>query len=442
MSLAVSSKSPAREWRLVWILVPIQVAYVFYVMLYLQSHGELPAPFMFNAFDSFMDFFNTNYWAFQEGRYDEWKSIYPIFVFALSKLFTSPSCAASTPPVALRACDIGAIGFLLASYLAGAACCAHLLMSRLKQRGARRREVVGWFLVVALSVPGLWAMERGNYIVIAFLFLALARCFEGNWKSALFLALAINIKQYLAVLWIVPLLKRRYDLALMGVVFAIIPNVLGLILVPDFHYGEILGNMFSFSTTTEFSPFETAWMPTSFASWLRVVGSPYADLILVGDVRVWVHALLSAGLWAERGLFITALYLAATRARVEASYISFICMTGLVASLDGLGGYALLLLFPYLDSLATRPYGRLVAALFILVCLPLGLAVGPALARPAGQGLSFLTDEIIAAPPELPLGSYLRPILVLGLLVAIVFDLLAANREAETRQRTSAASSL
>jgi hypothetical protein len=412
-------------------------------MLYLQSYGELPAPFMFNAFDSFMDFFNTNYWAFQEGRYDEWKSIYPIFVFSLSKLFTSPSCAASAPPLALRACDISAIGFLLACYLAGAACCAYLLMSRLKQTGARWSEGLGWFLVVALSFPGLFAMERGNYIVIAFLFLALARCYEGNWKSALLLALAINIKQYLAVLWIVPLLKRRYDLVLMGVVFAIIPNVLGLILVPDFHYGQILDNMFSFSSTTEFSPFETAWMATSFASWLRVIGSPYTDLILVGDVRVWVHALLSASLWAERGLFVVALYLAATRARsVNAGYISFICITGLVASLDGLGEYALLLLFPYLDSLATRPYGRLVAAMFILVCLPLGFAVGPALTRPAGQGLSFLTGQIITTPPVLPLGSYLRPILVLGLLAMIVLDLLATNRETEMRRRTSAASSL
>jgi hypothetical protein len=156
-----------------------------------------------------------------------------------------------------------------------------------------------------------------------------------------------------------------------------------------------------------------------------------------------VHALLSASLWAERGLFVAALYLAATRVRsVNASYISFICMTGLVASLDGLGGYALLLLFPYLDSLATRPYGRLVVAMFILVCLPLGFAVGPALTSPSFQRLSFLTGQVITTPPVLPLGSYLRPILVLGLLVVIVLDLLVANRKTEMRRQTSAASSL
>jgi hypothetical protein len=223
---SATSKWPVERW--VWILLPLQVGYVFYVVFYVQHHGMLPAPFFYNAFDSFMDFFATNFWAFHQGRYDDWKSVYPILVFALAKLFTPPSYGALDPPSALRAWDIDGVLFLLASYVAGAAC-ARMLAAHLTEHGARWQDWLGWFIVIALSIPGLFAMERGNYIVIAFLFLALAAYYEGNWKSALFLALAINIKQYLAVLWIVPLLQQRYDLVVISVVFVILPSIAGLI---------------------------------------------------------------------------------------------------------------------------------------------------------------------------------------------------------------------
>jgi hypothetical protein len=423
----MSSKQRIAAIDLVWILLPLQLIYVFYVYSYLQSYGGLPAPFFHDASDTFMDFFTTNYWAFNDGRYDDWKSIYPIFVFALSKLFTSTSCTVELiSPSELRTCDIGSLFYLVAAYLIGAASCARLLVARFPGTWrARWRKGVACFIVIALSVPGLFALERGNYIVIAFLFLALAECFEGHWLSALFLALAINIKQYLMILWIAPFLKRRYDLLLIGVVFAIIPNILGLIFVPELHYAQFVDNMFQFASTDSFSPFQQVWMPTSLAAWVRTVESPKVSFILEGGYFEWVQAFLIAALWAARGLFIAALYLAATRSRaISPAYISFICITGLVAGIDGLGGYSVLLMFPFLNSLATRPYGRVMTALVILICLPLGFHVGPELLR---GSVSFLTGQLVSVPAELSLGSYLRPVLLLILLAVIVLDLLASR---------------
>ena len=422
---------------LLWILPPLQLIYGGYVYSCLQRYGGLPAPFFHDASDTFMDFFSANYWAFVDGRYDEWQSIYPIFVFALSKLFTSASCSGELiSPAALRTCDIGSVFYLVAAYLIGAACCARLLVARVTEPSARWRKGAAYFIIIALSVPGLFALERGNYVLIAFFFLALAECFEGHWISAVFLALAINIKQYLMILWIVPFLKRRYDLLLIGVVFAVLANTLGLIIVPEVHYAQLVDNMFHFSSTASFSPFQEVWMPTSLSSWVRSAESPKVSFMIDRKVFVWIHAFLIAGLWAARGLFIVALYLAATRSRCTSSgYISFICITGTLAGIDGIGGYSLLLLFPFLNSLATRPYSHVITVLLILVCLPLGFPVGPELAR---GSVSFLTGQPVSMPSELSLGSYLRPVLLIVLLAVIVLDLLASRYTKERICRTVA----
>ena len=68
----------------------------------------------------------------------------------------------------------------------------------------------------------------------------------------------------------------------------------------------------------------------------------------------------------------------------------------------------MLLMFPFLNSLATRPYGRVMTALLILVCLPLGFPVGPELSL--GSAF-FLSGQPVSIPAELSLGSYLRPVL-------------------------------
>jgi uncharacterized membrane protein len=107
-----------------------------------------------------------------------------------------------------------------------------------------------------------------------------------------------------------------------------------------------------------------------------------------------------------------------------------------VAGIDGLGGYSVLLLFPFLNSLATRPYGRVMTALVILVCLPLGFLVGPEILH---GSVSFLTGQLVSVPAKLSLGSYLRPVLLIVLLAVIVLDLLASRYNKELVRRTGRA---
>jgi len=407
----------------------MQVLYIGYVLFHLYHYGYLPAPFFYDFSDSLMDFYHTNYWAFHEGRYEDWKSLYPIFVFIFSKLFTASSCVDSASPALLRACDHYAVFYLLLADLVGTGCCAWVLVKRGGEAQVINKiDWLKWFGVFSLSIPCLFALERGNYILLAFMFLALANLYEGNWKSALFLAMAINIKQYLVLLWIIPFLKRRYDLVFLGIVFAIIPSVFGLILIPEFHYNLLFQNMFDFSTVSEFSRLEKLWMPTSFSAWVRALGDMTSDqpnnlfLLLVQAILIMV-------MWLERILYLMILYIAAVYARkLSPAYLAFVVLAGLIACIDGLGGYAMLLLFPFLYSLNDRPKGLSLISLLILVCLPMGWSVGPALEH-ALEGNSYLGESFLSITPKLTVGSYLRPLLILGLLITILRDLMSVESE-------------
>ena len=66
--------------------------------------GYLPQPFVFDTNDTFMDWFNTAYWAHHPGAYDIWQSIYPPLSFVFLKLVGLPGCYLDSPFYA-RDCD-------------------------------------------------------------------------------------------------------------------------------------------------------------------------------------------------------------------------------------------------------------------------------------------------------------------------------------------------
>ena len=71
-------------------IVVCNILMAIYYFFYLVKFGYLPAPFIFDKSNTFMDFFNPLYWAFDEGRYTEWGSVYPplnFFLLRFSKFF-------------------------------------------------------------------------------------------------------------------------------------------------------------------------------------------------------------------------------------------------------------------------------------------------------------------------------------------------------------------
>src|SRR5664279_5839562 len=62
---------------ILWSGLALQIGSLVYYAWYLCTDGYLPAPFIFNKLDTFMDLYNPLWWSGEEGKYGEWRSIYP-----------------------------------------------------------------------------------------------------------------------------------------------------------------------------------------------------------------------------------------------------------------------------------------------------------------------------------------------------------------------------
>jgi len=261
--------------------------------------------------------------------------------------------------------------------------------------------------------------------------LALSEWSGRDWKGALFLAMAINIKQYLILLWLAPFLKRRYDYLVVSILFSIGINLFAMILVQDDHYSMVLENMLGFSSGMYTGFFEKMWYTTSFLAWLKALElSP--DL-----ARFFDPALLSFGMLAA-SLMMGAIALLALGSILtlisRASEVSWelICLIVLVALLmvtDSLGGYSLLLLIPYLVTLLVRQQLQPVLPLLLLLFTPLDWVIGP---HHLSEGKSYLSGVYMNNIAGLTVESYLRP----GALVLLMIYLIYTVFESSSRKNS------
>jgi len=79
--------SSPNEYNLVLVLILIINALgLAYYISHVIEYGYLPSPFVYDKSDTFMDLFNTMYWAYYEGRYTDWGSVYPPLGFLFLKI--------------------------------------------------------------------------------------------------------------------------------------------------------------------------------------------------------------------------------------------------------------------------------------------------------------------------------------------------------------------
>lgn len=334
--------------------------YSLYAAWFFGSYGRFPAPIFYDATDTFSDYFNTLFWATREGRFDEWKSIYPMFSFLLGKIFGSSGCIEkSASAMALRECNVSSIGFLFVAYFFGAIFAAFSITRELAEGDEkpffsyRLPRFCLWFFSILLSISGLYAVERGNFIVFAFFFLSVS-CFSKNdLVSAIFLALAISTKQYLIILLFVPFLRGRFSFVIAVVISIALLNTLSLLVVPELHSGLLFENMLGFSRMALGGFFEKIWNPTSISAWLRALeGWPGAEFLL-NEVLMGVAVFLGAGaLWMLRfATLVGALALCFDNSKNQNdAYLIFFILVGAMVATDSLGGYAPIFLFPYLGA--------------------------------------------------------------------------------------------
>ena len=331
-----------------------EVLYFLYAFYFFDRSGWLPPPFYFDVYDTFIDFYATLYWSLDEGRYEVWRSIYPMFPFLLGRLMVSPECLGKVlDPFELRSCDPNAVAYLVVALFLGSVIVAGKL-----QRVIFPAPLIGFkmpmfiliWISVLISVPGLMAIERGNFIIFAFLALSLVAARGYGIVSAVCLALAISVKQYLVVLLIVPYVKQQFGymgLVISGVVGL---QLIALLFVPESHPDLLLENMVGFNNETAISYFDKIWNPTSIQAWTKVFENSQEILKFLSfdSVNFMTTMLVLLG-WAIRLSFLLGvLFMFNPRVReLDGAFLMFYLLVGLLVSTDSIGGYGLLLLVPF-----------------------------------------------------------------------------------------------
>jgi hypothetical protein len=380
------------------------------------NNGYLPPPFVFDVGDTFMDWFNTAYWAHNPGAYSVWKTIYLPLSFVLTGTLGDPSCYANAPYDA-RDCDTVGIAIILATYVACVACAGLAFYRRDRSTAPLRAIAIG------IGGPLLFALERGNLIMLAFpaFFLVYGGILKSNRASAAAMAFLANMTVYLIFPLAALAIKRDWRLLEMCGIASLALYLISLLIVgagTPFELARNLEGWFNFRAGAIWDEilYSTTYKPFLL---LDVGQFPVRDYL---DQR-WVDlvkAVIQYELVASRAIAVMCIALAwfYPRAISANRLVFFILMQSFIG--QNPGGYAITLIVFLVFMERWRNFGTGLAIICAyLMCIPGDFTLTTIFEV---QRESWLAGRIVNSPYVLPLGSLVRPGVLAITLWALAID--------------------
>jgi hypothetical protein len=397
------------------VLVVAGLARVVTILLY---QGYLPAPFVFDSGDTFMDWFNTAYWAHNPGAYSVWRTVYLPLSFVITGLAGNPACYKNTPFDA-RDCDVIGIAVIILTY---AACC---VVAALAFRKADRATAIPRTVAMAIGGPMLFALERGNLIMLAFIPFVLAygkllRSRAGFAAASAFLA---NMKIYLVLPFFALMVRREWRLFEICCLASVGLYVVTLLIVGGGTPLEFISNLQNWFGVRQGVFWDELIYTTTYSPFLQfdVSQFPVRDFI---EARVVDAAKLfiQTELVASRGVALLCVALAWFYPRAIATnrLVFFILMQSFIA--QNPGGYAITLIVFLVFMEKWKNFGTGLAVICAyLISIPGDMAVTTLFEL---ERQSWLTGRMVNLAYVLPLGSFIRPGLILIILWSLAIDTL------------------
>lgn len=419
-----------------WILAFAVVASVLHAALWFKTHGYLPQPFVFDTNDTFMDWFNTAFWANRPGAFDVWRTIYPPLSFVFLDLSSLPGCYLNSSFYA-RDCDWLARGVIWGSYA------LNVVLLAIAFRRNDRATAIPRTVAFALGLPLLFTLERGNLILVTLPFFIIAHgpiTRSKIWRTFA-AAMTINFKPYLVLpvfAWVLKREWRRFELA----------GIAALALY-----------LFTYAIVGAGSP---AQMLSNTTNWVAFVSgqvwneinysTSYAPLMLVRETPIPVLSFVSSrlveGIEAVVPILIRSTQLIALCALLAAWLQPKALTTERIAALlfgaylvtQSPGGYTQSFLL-FLVMLEKRDG---VGPAIAIVCAYLLMLVGdiPLASIMDIQTNSWLSGRSVSPSFGLTMGHFLRPGLIILITWAIALDSIARVIRAHSSHRPSLGLSL
>jgi hypothetical protein len=402
--------SPTHKPRLAleFVLATATAAALTWHTWHLISFGYLAAPFFHEPSDTFMDWFNTAFWANDGGAYDTWQTIYPPLSFSILKMLSIQSCYVGNEGMTARDCDwpglfsIGAI-FTLNCVL------AFVGLRRIDPATVWPR----WF-ALCFGLPMLYALERGNILLLAFTFVLLA--FTPILRSArlrwLALAMAINLKVYLLALLFPQLLKRRWRWFEGGLLFTLLVYLASYAHIGDGSPGQIINNIALATDVFEAGSLLDGWYTVTYGPFMVMLESNFIPIVSIIGSDAVESLLLILPILQSFSQALIAVAAVAVWVRPEAVPMSMVTLLGLLMALvtSESSGYTGMFLILFVFMQKWEGVGRPIA---IFVCYLLSVPADFIIDRltPAVRE-SFLFGGPVEFDFVFTLGPLLRPLAV------------------------------
>ena len=377
-------------------------------------NGYFPDPFFNDTTDTFMDWYNTAYWAHHGGAFEFWGSVYPPAALFFAKVFSIKACYAVSSEVG-RSCDRTGVT-LLSSLLVANTILTYRVLRRAGVPGALPRAAA-----LGFGAPILLAWERGNEIVPCYtvFILAYGRLLRSGWLRMLCAALTVNFKPYLIVLAVVPLIKRRWRwLEGFGVCLAVV-YALGYFAMGEGDPIHLLQDIGGFSETSPNPPINILRFAVTYRELLQIINSDYPLMYFIGSRPMELANTVFPPLMQLGGLGALACLGAAgvRRDALTANTLAALTMC-LLFTANGLGGYALdfLLFFVFVEH-RRGVLGAVVVICAYLWCIPADIPV----ATLTHQAIrSYISGRLVFYDLHLTVGQFVRPAIFLVMEYALI----------------------
>lgn len=389
-----------------------------------QHNGYLPAPFVFDVNDTFMDWFNTAYWGHRPGAYEVWNSVYAPISFVFTQLLGDPRCYANSPFDA-RDCDTIGIFVLIGSYALA------VIVSGIAFHRNDRSTWILRTIGIMLGGPMLFALERGNIIMLAYI--AFVLLYGGFLKRGTSIAAAaavmINLKSYLVLPVLGLATQRRWRMLELCGIATILLYLASLAWIGEGTPFQIAHDLQVWFNMRAGAVWDELLYTTTYKPYLLFDERQYPirdfvpqRVIDITTIAINVELILSRGIaW----LTIAAAWFYPGQVPMRRVALLALMQSFLM---QNPGGYAI----SFIAFLAFMEQEKRFAPMFAIVCCYL-------VSVPTDVNLtvfyhfpreSWLSGRLVDSAYALPVGALIRPGLLLGVVWALSIDsLIAVHRE-------------
>ncbi|MFM9937483.1 MAG: glycosyltransferase 87 family protein [Novosphingobium sp.] len=409
------------------LLLLVLASFVSLVRTFLVT-GYLPQPYIWDPQDTFMDWFNTAYWANHWGAYSVWRSIYPPLSFFVLRVFSISSCYA-TSPFAARDCDWLSITAILTSYVAAIAV-SYLALRRNDPRTAVMRT-----LAIAFGYRSLYALERGQLLIMCYIGMVVAFGFFAASRPvrAIAAGLMINFKPYMLVVTLAWGIRREWRQLELAAIATVLIYLATWAAVGGGSLAELIANTINWITFTGGDVVGEIYYSTSFNGLFGVIDRGAFPVLRYfrSDTYDTFRFVMKTVMAAAQLTGIVALLLAWLQPR--AVPLTRLACIALLISLTNRspGGYTEMFLMFLVFMEPWRGFARITAITIIyLNALNIDWQLST---LPAVHMIAWLSGKAVTGQFGIAIGQFTHP---LGLLVVLMLLSLETIREVTLAYRT------